>query len=59
MEALLNKNKFKVLKKTGILEMSDTFISQKFNPLEVYETKVINNVPERSYVFAFECVSTD
>jgi SAM-dependent methyltransferase len=59
MEALLNKNKLKVVKKTGILEMSDTLTSQKFNPLEVYETKVINNLPERSYVFAFECVSVD
>jgi SAM-dependent methyltransferase len=56
MEALLNENRFNVVKKTGILDMPDTLISQKFNPLEVYERSLINNAPESSYVFAFECV---
>lgn len=59
MEALLQENLFKVVKKTGILAMPNTFSSQKFNPLEVYESQVVNDIPEKSYVFAFECVSVD
>ena len=56
MESLLIECGFNVIKKTGILEMPITLKSKKFNPLEVYETKIINDEPESSYVFAFECV---
>ncbi len=55
MESLLNREGLKVIKKTGILNMPGTHISKNFNPLEVYETEILNNSPETSYLFAFEC----
>ena len=57
MEVVLNDHGFAAIKKIGMLEMTETIRSQKFNPLEVYETKVVNDYPESSYVFAFECVA--
>lgn len=56
LEKLLNSNGLKVVKKVGILGMPNTFYSKSFNPLEAYESEIINNAPETSYVFAFECM---
>jgi SAM-dependent methyltransferase len=57
MESLLNRCGLKVTKKTGIVDMPDTLSSGCFNPLEVYDTELINNSPDSSYLFAFECES--
>jgi SAM-dependent methyltransferase len=59
MEELLNNSGFKVIKKTGILDMPYTYESGNFNPLEVYETNKVNENPDTSYVFAFECIPID
>ena len=59
MEVLLNKSGFNVARKTGILQMPETLASNKFNPLEVYETKIVSDAAENSYVFAFECVPSE
>ncbi|MDA8233799.1 MAG: DUF4214 domain-containing protein [Clostridia bacterium] len=56
LEEILVKCGFRVTQKTGILNMPNTFLSKQFNPLEVYESEIINNTPETSYVFAFECI---
>ena len=55
LEKILNLNGFKVVKKTGILAMPGTFHSKNFNPLEAYETELVNDNPDVSYLFAFEC----
>lgn len=59
MEDLLNRCGLKVTKKTGIVEMPDTLSTGHFNPLEVYDTKLVNNSPDSSYLFAFECESME
>lgn len=56
LEEILVKCGFRVTNKTGILNMPNTFISKRFNPLEAYESEIINDTPETSYVFAFECM---
>ncbi len=59
MESIVNRNGLIVNKKFGILDMPKTSINQEFNPLEVYNTKSLNNNPETSYVFAFECIAKE
>lgn len=59
MEEILNKNGFIVVKKTGILNMSGTFSSKNFNPLEAYESELVSDKTETSYVFAFECIKNN
>ncbi len=55
MENILSKNSFRVIKRWGILDMPITSSTRKFNPLEVYESRLLTKNPESSYCFAFEC----
>jgi SAM-dependent methyltransferase len=55
LEGLLNKYGFNVTRKWGFLHMPETLKNQVFNPLEVYETERINDRPDESYCFGFEC----
>lgn len=52
---ILEKNGFNVYSQCGILDMPQTYKNRIFNPLEVYETEPLNQHPETSYCFAFEC----
>lgn len=56
LEEILKKAHYKIIKKWGLLHMPSTFSTGVFNPLEVYDTKDLNEIPEESYCFAFEAV---
>lgn len=55
MKGLLEKHGYKVINQWGLLDMPQTYKNRIFNPLEVYETEILNQHPETSYCFAFEC----
>jgi len=55
LKGILETNGFDVTNQWGLLDMPQTYKNAIFNPLEVYETEVLNQHPETSYCFAFEC----
>jgi SAM-dependent methyltransferase len=55
MKRILERNGFDVNNQWGLLDMPQTYKNGIFNPLEVYETESLNQHPETSYCFAFEC----
>lgn len=56
MEVLLKENGFDVVQRWGMLNMSQTYQSGKFDQEELYQLdQMLNREPDTSYVFAFEC----
>lgn len=56
LEVILNDNGFTVIKKTGILNMPNSYETKVFNPQEVYTQTALSDRLETCYLFAFECV---
>jgi SAM-dependent methyltransferase len=56
MAALLGENGFEVVRQWGMLNMPETYRTGQFDPEEIYQAgESLNQTPETSYVFAFEC----
>lgn len=55
LRRIMVDNNLQVVKQTGLLGMPSTAATQTFNPLEVFEHDLINDMPDSSYLFAFEC----
>jgi len=46
---------FRLVRSWGLMHMPSTFLSGAFDPLEVYETRLITDRMDESYLVAFEC----
>ena len=56
MAGVVERAGFAVDKRTGLCDMPGSLAQGIFNPLEVYDSELVNDRPETSYLFAFECV---
>lgn len=48
---------FRLLRSWGLMHMPSTSLSGSFDPLEVYETRLITDRMDESYLVAFECAA--
>ena len=57
LEPIVAAAGFRAVRRWGLLHMPSTSLSRAFDPLEVYETSLITQRVDESYLFALECVA--